>query len=272
MDPLAQAPACTHERTRPRAPRRRRALALGYGSSLALHGAAALAALGLASPDPGSGPTEGWRPTLWVAQAEASARAALDPRPEARLEPQLPEDTPSEPELVRSEETTPLPTEPTPEPAPTYADLPLEDLLARIDPRLFEPVATAIRSAPEEPDGQADAPPAAPPSAAPARDTLPELLPGHGRHPGYPRRAQRLGWEGVAILLIAVDAEGRVSRVSLESSSGHALLDQAALDAARTWRFHPASRAGRPVEMEIRLPVSFELGRGAGPGRPGLRP
>jgi periplasmic protein TonB len=37
------------------------------------------------------------------------------------------------------------------------------------------------------------------------------------------------------------------------------VLDQAALDAVRRWRFSPATRGGKPVEWTARLPIRFRL-------------
>ena len=75
----------------------------------------------------------------------------------------------------------------------------------------------------------------------------------------YPPESERRGEQGTAVLLLRVDAEGRVAEVSLAASSGYRALDRAALEAARRWRFRPAVREGRPVESTVRAPITFRL-------------
>jgi protein TonB len=59
---------------------------------------------------------------------------------------------------------------------------------------------------------------------------------------------QRSGLAGVALVEFAVDPEGLVGGVVLVESTGHEALDQAALTAARRWRFDPRAleRSGQP--------------------------
>lgn len=77
--------------------------------------------------------------------------------------------------------------------------------------------------------------------------------------PGYPRLARRRGEEGRVLIRVAIRADGRVERVSIARSSDHKLLDRAALDAVRQWRFRPALRAGRAVTATLTVPVVFRL-------------
>lgn len=77
--------------------------------------------------------------------------------------------------------------------------------------------------------------------------------------PAYPRLARRRGEEGTVWLHLRVSAEGLPEEVLLEISSGHALLDEAALTAARAWQLIPALRDGVPVEGVLRVPVTFRL-------------
>src|SRR5207247_9707268 len=95
--------------------------------------------------------------------------------------------------------------------------------------------------------------------AAPAR-----LVPAAYRQtplPLYPAaaRAQRL--EGLVVLAVLVGANGRVVDVSVASSSGHAVLDQAAAGAVKNWTFAPAHRGARAVESVVEVPLKFALGR-----------
>lgn len=77
--------------------------------------------------------------------------------------------------------------------------------------------------------------------------------------PDYPRIARRNRWEGVVELRATVTAEGLVSRLSVERSSGHTVLDRSAVEGVGQWRFVPATRNGIPVACEVRIPVAFRL-------------
>lgn len=77
--------------------------------------------------------------------------------------------------------------------------------------------------------------------------------------PRYPPAlvVSRIG--GTTRLRVALDAEGAVADVGIAESAGHSLLDNAAMQAARTWRFRPAEDSeGTPVPSVIEVPVSFE--------------
>jgi protein TonB len=77
--------------------------------------------------------------------------------------------------------------------------------------------------------------------------------------PAYPASARRRRQEGLVLLRVEVTAEGRASRVDLAQSSGSSALDQAALDAVRSWEFEPARRGARAIASEIEVPVRFRL-------------
>lgn len=77
--------------------------------------------------------------------------------------------------------------------------------------------------------------------------------------PDYPAKARARGWEGRVVLLLDIDAHGRVVSASVAESSGRTALDDAARDAARGWTFAPALREGAAVAGTLRVPVRFEL-------------
>ena len=76
----------------------------------------------------------------------------------------------------------------------------------------------------------------------------------------YPRLARLRGWEGKVVLKVRVSASGKASDILVETSSGHELLDEAAIEAVRSWRFSPARRGDNPLETWVRVPVDFRLG------------
>ena len=110
----------------------------------------------------------------------------------------------------------------------------------------------------------ADTPPpgadAAPGGALSGELSLPSLGGGLGnRPPRYPEIAREHGWQGRVLLRVQVDSQGRTGDVAIKRSSGHNVLDRAALAAVRDWRFNPARRAGRPVPGAVDVPISFRL-------------
>ncbi|MEJ5234131.1 MAG: TonB family protein, partial [Geminicoccaceae bacterium] len=77
--------------------------------------------------------------------------------------------------------------------------------------------------------------------------------------PRYPTVARRRGIEGTVTLEVKVSASGLAEQVVLARSSGSALLDEAALEAVRRWRFRPARRGGEAVPGVVTVPITFRL-------------
>jgi protein TonB len=77
--------------------------------------------------------------------------------------------------------------------------------------------------------------------------------------PTYPTIAKAAGVEGVVVLLATISKNGTVE--NLRVVSGPALLQQAAIDAVKTWRYSPYLLNGEPVEVETTVNVIFSLGR-----------
>ena len=67
--------------------------------------------------------------------------------------------------------------------------------------------------------------------------------------------------EGEVLLYLVVDSTGSALRDStrVAKSSGQAAFDAAALEAATTLRFKPATRAGISVTAPIQIPIRFIL-------------
>ena len=59
--------------------------------------------------------------------------------------------------------------------------------------------------------------------------------------------------------MVEVLADGGAGRVEIRSSAGHDILDRAALEAVRTWKFEPGIREWRAVTMSVEVPVRFVL-------------
>jgi protein TonB len=83
-----------------------------------------------------------------------------------------------------------------------------------------------------------------------------------GSTPDYPASAQAQGIEGKAIVEVSVDSNGKVVDVKISSSSGNKELDDAAMDAAKSWVFTPDA-AGKSGVEALQVPVNFSVGGGS---------
>lgn len=81
----------------------------------------------------------------------------------------------------------------------------------------------------------------------------------HNPPPSYPPLARRRGLTGRVVLKVRVGSDGLAREVGVRSSSGHAVLDQAAVSTVASWRFSPARRGDTPLESWVDVPINFEL-------------
>lgn len=83
--------------------------------------------------------------------------------------------------------------------------------------------------------------------------------------PHYPLAAIAAHHQGTVVLDVAIDETGQVRGVTVERSSGYPEIDQAAIDAAKGWRYNPGMRNGIPVGGVVRTPVNFSLAPSSSP-------
>jgi protein TonB len=106
------------------------------------------------------------------------------------------------------------------------------------------------------------APPPAPPAPPPPPD---DIAPSENisyrklRPPKYPAQAARQHQEGKVLLKVLVGADGTPQEVTVQKSSGSRLLDQAAIEAVKNWKFNPGSKGGRPAPGYALVPIDFHL-------------
>jgi protein TonB len=118
-------------------------------------------------------------------------------------------------------------------------------------------------------------------AAVPAQGGVPDLYkPGEsagitsprpdGPHsfPTYPFEAMRLLEEGDTLLSFTIREDGTVADPKVETSSGFPILDNAALDGVKVWRYVPAQRGGHPIAVRTRVDIRFRLAGYDAPGRP----
>lgn len=58
---------------------------------------------------------------------------------------------------------------------------------------------------------------------------------------------------------VEVLPDGTVGEVTLAQSSGHDVLDKAALQTIKSWRFTPGKQDGKSVVMWVQVPITFRL-------------
>jgi periplasmic protein TonB len=75
--------------------------------------------------------------------------------------------------------------------------------------------------------------------------------------PPYPAIARTARASGAVTVLVLISEEGRV--ISAEVQSGHPLLKEAALQAAKQWIFKPTELTGVPVKVQGILTFNFAL-------------
>ncbi|MFO7541465.1 MAG: TonB family protein [Thiobacillus sp.] len=89
-------------------------------------------------------------------------------------------------------------------------------------------------------------------------ETPPRHRPGN-QAPRYPLQAVTLRSEGRALVRAEILTDGQVGQIWIKQSSGAQVLDLAALDTVRKWRFFPAQRNGMAVAMWLDVPIEYKL-------------
>jgi len=105
-----------------------------------------------------------------------------------------------------------------------------------------------------------DAPP--PPPSGPKVAFIPYDLAPRAKSaikPVYPEIAQEAGIEGVVVVQAFIDERGRVKETLILKGVPNTGLDEAAMEAIRRTKFHPAEQRERPVAVWISIPVNFRL-------------
>jgi periplasmic protein TonB len=75
--------------------------------------------------------------------------------------------------------------------------------------------------------------------------------------PVYPEIARQVKREGTVVMEAVLDTAGRVTQLRVIQSVP--LLDQAALDAVRQWRYTPTTLGGQPVSVLMTITIRFTL-------------
>lgn len=181
---------------------------------------------------------------------------------EQPLAPPLPPPPPAAPPVRRA---TPPPAVINPLAAPVVAppSIGQEDGLERVPVSTIAELAAAASVVPGGIEGGALLAPLLPPPAPKPVEPLPIggkiKQPQKVRHvpPVYPRFALEARVQGVVFLQAVIDETGDVQ--DLQVLKGVPLLDQAAIDAVRQWKFTPTLLNGVPVPVFFTVTVHFRL-------------
>jgi protein TonB len=202
------------------------------------------------------------------------------PTPQAPTAPPAPpalrtspnSDTPNSDTPARPHATAARPFRPAPAPEPrTAAAIPLPAPSTAqpsvTTPSAVAPADTGLLSSPEARSSNpsptyAGSAPAAPmaarPSGAPAETSArPDYA--YNPKPDYPTVARQFGLTGRVLMRVLVEPDGMPREILIANSSGHDMLDQAALKSVRAWRFLPARRGGEAYASWVEFPVRFDL-------------
>jgi TonB family protein len=77
--------------------------------------------------------------------------------------------------------------------------------------------------------------------------------------PEYPQDAKQQREEGTVVMEATIDEDGAIREPFVIRSAGP-LLDKAAMDAIRKWRYQPTTLEGQPISVNTTISVVFKLG------------
>ena len=212
-------------------------------------------------PEPEEAPITEVEPEPVVPEPEPVLEEVLPelPTPEATPVPPAPEATSRTLPPIQSIDMSSIDARPTESPRPVTSRrvAPLQKDLRPV-PVEHAPPVPVEKVAPTPPE---EVPPqegdANEDEAAVEVEAVPD--PARAPRPKYPRKARVRGWQGTVMLEVDVSEDGRPLSVVLYKSSGHAILDKAAIETVRTWTFVPGKNQGRAIRSKVRVPVRFRL-------------
>ncbi len=128
------------------------------------------------------------------------------------------------------------------------------------EPQLVEQEARVPEVPVIDPDRPAPSVVAAPVAPPPVPEVAPDFKASYlNNRLNYPPMAQRMGIEGRVVLNVEVLADGFCGKVDIVQSSGHEVLDRAALESVKTWHFVPARHGTQAVTRWFKVPITFAL-------------
>lgn len=81
-------------------------------------------------------------------------------------------------------------------------------------------------------------------------------MPTYQQEPKYTAEGQNAHIQGIVMLSLVVDEQGRATQISVLSPLGYG-LDEAAITAVSHWKFKPGTKDGKPVSIFAQVEVTF---------------
>jgi TonB family protein len=128
-----------------------------------------------------------------------------------------------------------------------------------VEPDLSEEPSAEDATALGAPWGVSGRQPAAPAAQVPVGGEVKQARLISSVPPTYPAMAKAQHVSGGVTIDALVDANGRVTKMKV--LSGPTLLEQAAMDALRQWKYEPATLDGKAVPMHLTVTIQFRLQR-----------
>ena len=175
-------------------------------------------------------------------------------------------------EKLRAAAAPPVETQPEPKPSETKTETIAQNQPQQVEPAKNDPAPKQETPAPttqqqQPPPQQAEPQPATEQPAGTKEGDVVEMAPDVVKpevvsrvQPTYPPVARRQKIQGTVILSVLVSETGEVSEVKvLRQAGGASGLNEAAVAAARKWKFRPGVKEGKKVKMWMTYPIAFKL-------------
>jgi periplasmic protein TonB len=160
-----------------------------------------------------------------------------------------------EPECTRQPDSSPIPIVTREPAADALAAAPIEDFQDEVENQ-SEPIFSGEAAV------ESTASPSVNPHEVPTGTAGVENTPvGYliNPKPSYPDEARRHRQQGLVIVSITVNDQGKPAFVELTQSSGYQLLDEAATAAVKHWQFTPARSDSIARASRVQIPIRFAL-------------
>lgn len=188
-------------------------------------------------------------------EMEVTIAMAVPPevQPETPPTPPPPKPVPPPRKVVSAPEPLPVQPKPLPVQEAQPSETPVEQPVVPV--QVAAPVQVTAAPAPVAQPIVVPSPPQPPPVIEPEYKA--SYL--NNAPPRYPLAARRMGVQGKVVLNVEVLAEGLCGQANVHQSSGHEMLDNAALRTVKNWKFIPARQGGQAITKWFKVPIQFTL-------------
>ncbi len=161
-------------------------------------------------------------------------------------------------DIIQTKQEAQLPPPPKP---PIPIEAPVEDILEDVEIESTELIVNEKVTTPPPPPPKEEKEEETQPTFFVVVEEMPEPIggiEGIQKRIEYPEIARRAGVTGRVYVKAYVDEEGNVAKVELIKGIG-AGCDEAAMKAVKETKFKPGKQRGKPVKVQVVIPVYFKL-------------